>query len=256
MIANYHTHTWRCNHADGMEREYVENAVAMGLKILGFSDHTPYIFPGSYYSHFRMKLNQLDDYVATVLALRKQYQGVIDIPLGLELEYYPKLLPQLLSVLRDMPIDYLIMGQHFIGNEMDEPYSGWPTDSPRILERYVDQVIEGMHTGLFTYVAHPDLIHFTGEDKPYSAQMGRLCREAKACGIPLEVNLLGLLENRQYPNDLLWEQAAVEGNDVILGRDAHSAKHLLDTKTEERAMDIVGRFGLKLLDTVPLRHIS
>ncbi len=255
MIANYHTHTWRCNHADGREMEYVENAVAMGLKILGFSDHTPYIFPGSYYSHFRMKLNQLDDYVATVLTLRKQYQGVIDIPLGLELEYYPKLLPKLLPVLRDMPIDYLIMGQHFIGNEMDEPYSGWPTDNPRILERYVDQVIEGMHTGLFTYVAHPDLIHFTGENKQYSAQMGRLCREAKACGILLEVNLLGLLEKRQYPNALMWEQAATEGNDVILGRDAHSAKHLLDTKTEERAMDIVGRFGLKLLETVPLRKI-
>ena len=40
MIANYHTHTWRCHHADGTEREYVENAIAAGIKILGFSDHT------------------------------------------------------------------------------------------------------------------------------------------------------------------------------------------------------------------------
>ena len=33
MIANYHTHTWRCRHADGTEREYVERAIEGGLKI-------------------------------------------------------------------------------------------------------------------------------------------------------------------------------------------------------------------------------
>lgn len=36
MIANYHTHTWRCRHADGTEREYVERTIEGGLKILGF----------------------------------------------------------------------------------------------------------------------------------------------------------------------------------------------------------------------------
>lgn len=54
MIANYHTHTPRCNHAQGSEQEYVDAALSAGLKILGFSDHTPYFFPGDYYSTFRM----------------------------------------------------------------------------------------------------------------------------------------------------------------------------------------------------------
>ena len=255
MIANYHTHTARCNHAVGIEREYVENALAMGLQILGFSDHTPYIFPGSYYSHFRMKLDQLDDYVESVLALRKEYVGKIEIPLGLELEYYPKLLPQLLTVLRDFPLDYLIMGQHFIGNEIDEHYSGWPTDDSHILERYVDQSIEGMYTGLFTYFAHPDLIHFTGEDKIYRQQMRRLCQAAKSCGMPLEINLLGMMEGRIYPNALFWEQVAEEGCQVILGRDAHAPKHILDMKTEERCIELVKNYQLDLLHTVPLKSI-
>ena len=35
MIANYHTHTWRCRHADGTEREYVETAIEAGLSLLG-----------------------------------------------------------------------------------------------------------------------------------------------------------------------------------------------------------------------------
>ena len=45
MIVNYHTHTTRCNHASGTEKEYVEAAIETGLKVLGFSDHTPYPFP-------------------------------------------------------------------------------------------------------------------------------------------------------------------------------------------------------------------
>ena len=36
MTANYHTHTWRCKHAVGTEQEYIENAIAHGLKILDF----------------------------------------------------------------------------------------------------------------------------------------------------------------------------------------------------------------------------
>ena len=75
MIANYHTHTWRCNHATGTERQYVENAITAGLRILGFSDHSPYFFPGDYYSTFRMRPEQFPDYVETVLALRKEYEG-------------------------------------------------------------------------------------------------------------------------------------------------------------------------------------
>lgn len=253
MIANYHTHTVRCNHAEGTERQYVENAIASGLKILGFSDHTPYIFPGEYYSRFRMKLNQLEDYVQSVLTLRKEFAGAIEIPLGLELEYYPNLLPRLLPVLRDLPIDYLLMGQHFIGDEIGEHYSGWETGDAQILERYVDQTIEGMYSGLFTYFAHPDLIHYVGDDKQYSHQMRRLCQAAKGCDMPIEVNLLGLMEGRHYPNALFWEQAAIEGCTVIMGRDAHSPKHLLDVATEQRAMDLVKHFDLKLVDTVELK---
>ena len=45
MRANYHAHTWRCSHAKGTERDYVEAALDRGLEILGFSDHTPYPFP-------------------------------------------------------------------------------------------------------------------------------------------------------------------------------------------------------------------
>ena len=42
MFANYHTHTARCRHAAGADREYVRSAIDSGVKILGFSDHAPF----------------------------------------------------------------------------------------------------------------------------------------------------------------------------------------------------------------------
>ncbi len=72
MIANYHTHTRRCNHAYGTEREYVENAIENGIKILGFSDHTPMPYD-NYVSPSKMTFSQVEDYVDTVLSLKAEY---------------------------------------------------------------------------------------------------------------------------------------------------------------------------------------
>ena len=256
MIANYHTHTWRCNHAEGTEREYVEAALRAGMDTLGFSDHSPYIFSGDYYSNFRMRLDQLEGYVACVLDLRKEYAGKIQIPLGLELEYYPKFLPQLLPVLKDLPLDYLLLGQHFIGNEIESHYNGWPTDQKKLLQAYVDQSVDAMQTGLFTYFAHPDLMRFEGEDAYYRAEMRRLCQEAKSCAIPLEINLLGLRYRRNYPDWRFWEQAAEAGCTVILGVDAHDAQCLLEETAEKKALSVIKNLGLDLIHHAQLRKIG
>ena len=77
MIANYHAHTYRCNHATGSEEDYVNHAVENGLQIMGFSDHTPYWFHSEYYSHFRMFPDQLEDYCETVQKLKEDYVNQI-----------------------------------------------------------------------------------------------------------------------------------------------------------------------------------
>ena len=45
MNYNYHTHTTRCGHASGTEREYIERALANGVEYMGFSDHSTFVFP-------------------------------------------------------------------------------------------------------------------------------------------------------------------------------------------------------------------
>ena len=255
MIANYHTHTWRCNHASGSEREYVENAVHSGLRILGFSDHGPYIFPGDYYSNFRMKIDQVSGYVDTVLDLRKEFADSVQIPLGLELEFYPGLFRDTISFLRDFPFDYLIQGQHFVDDEFDAPYSGLITHDDTLLRKYVNQSIDGMQTGLFTYFAHPDLLNYQGDSKTYCREMVRICREAKSCGLPLEYNLLGQATFRNYPNVDFWRLAAEEGCQVIMGMDAHNPKALADLTQWEKGLSFLASLGITPIETVELRSI-
>lgn len=256
MIANYHTHTPRCRHASGTEEEYVKAALDGGLQILGFSDHTPYCFPGDYYSTMRMFPNQLGEYCDAVRRVQKQYAGKLQIHLGLEVEYYPLHFGQLLPRLRDQGIEYFLLGQHWVGNEIGEPYCGRPTEDETVLRRYCDQVAEAMNTGLFTYVAHPDLLHFTGDSRVYEKHMRRLCREAKNCGIPLEINLAGLSVGRNYPDRRFWQVAAEENCQCIFGCDAHSPQAVPNEPALSQAQALVRQCGLTVLETAALRPIG
>ena len=246
MICNLHAHTVRCNHASGTEREYIENALAGGLKIFGFSDHAPYPFPAEYRSGFRMRCDQQGDYVDTLLALREEYKGKIDIKIGYEAEYYPKFFGDFLRMVTEYPIDYLIMGQHFIENEMEGKYSGITTDSEAYLAQYADQVIEGIGTGVFTCVAHPDLCNYTGPREIFDRHYSRLIEAAMAADMPLEINLLGVRDHRAYPHDRFFALCGEMGAEVCIGCDAHQAEVAYDGPSYLKAMEMAEKYGLRV----------
>ena len=254
MICNYHTHTFRCGHAVGSEREYIEKAIAEGLTTIGFSDHVPMPFSDGFQSHFRCPIEKLEDYVTTLLALREEYRDRINILIGFEAEYYPDIFSDMMKLLSPYPIDYLIMGQHFVGNELGELYNGGAFNDEGKLIRYVDQVIEGAKTGAFTYIAHPDLICYVGQNEElYRFMMRRLCTEIKALDIPLEFNLLGFEERRNYPCGRFWEIAAEVGNAVILGCDAHQPSRVADQTVISGAIERLAQFGITPIESVTLR---
>lgn len=256
MIANYHTHTPRCNHAQGSEQEYVDAALSAGLKILGFSDHTPYLFPGDYYSTFRMRPEELSGYVATVNGLRDRYAGRLEIHVGVEAEFYPKYFDALLDFLRANQVEYMILGQHFVGNEPDGSYSGRETADKALLAAYVRQSIAAMDRGVYTYMAHPDILNFTGDRSTYDEWMGLLIREAKDHGLPLEFNFLGFREGRNYPDARFLELVAKAGQPMVLGCDAHQPEALRVPDTEAKARALLDSFGIPILETVQLRSLA
>ena len=255
MIANYHTHTTRCNHATGTMQEYVENAIQRGMKIFGFSDHTPQYFPGDYYTFMRMRPYELPEYCADIQALRREYGNQIQILTGLEVEYYPAIWNELVSRAHDMGIEYFILGQHWLGNEQNEPGSAAPTTEESLLRRYCHQVCDAIQTGKISYVAHPDLLNYVGDKNVYRRHMRDLCRAAKQSDTPLEINFLGIATGRNYPNPCFWEVAAEEGCKTVLGMDAHAPDHIINPEPEKKALEMVRYYGLELLETVNLRKI-
>lgn len=254
MYANYHTHTVRCNHARGSEREYIETAIMRGVKVLGFSDHVPYPFPGGYESGFRIPRALLEDYISTLSALKQEYAGQIEIHIGFEAEYYPMYHADLLAYLEPYPYEYLLMGQHFIGNEVDAPLYAAGLRGVQAVEQYVDQVLEGLRTGDFVYLAHPDLPSKEFDLSYYTAAMTRLCKGAKELDIPLELNFLGLHDGRAYPCHAFWEIAGRIGNRVILGCDAHDPWMVADPKTMQMANAWIEQHNLQVIDRVNLHR--
>ncbi len=231
-MQNFHTHTFRCHHAKGTDRDYVEAAIKAGYTEIGFSDHVPYPFPTNYYSDFRMKRSETEEYIKSIQRLQKEYKDKITIRIGFEAEYYPALFNDLLNFIKPFHYDYLILGQHFTKNEYDSGsfYCGHKTNSIEILDTYISQTTEALKTGAFSYFAHPDLICFTGSRKVYAEKMKAFIRELKEINIPLECNFLGFWDKRNYPDKTFWKLVAETGNPVIIGLDAHQPEVYLDKK--------------------------
>ena len=250
MLANYHTHTTRCHHAVGTEREYIEAAIKQGFQILGFSDHCPQPYPEDFHSGIRMRLSELDDYTSTLLKLREEYKSKIKILIGYEVEYSEKYFEPLLAELRKFPLDYIIQGQHYVPDEVYGFYTGAPTSNEDRLKAYVDTTIEGMQTGLFTYLAHPDLINFTGRDDVYEEHMERLVDASVELDIPLEINIYGFTDGRNYPCDRFFRMAASRGARFVIGCDAHTPKLILQPEKVRGLKKFLARHDIDVGDNI------
>ena len=254
MKASYHTHTYRCHHAFGSEEEYIIKAIAEGVKILGFADHAPMPYKDGYVSCYKMRPEETGEYFSVLSSLREKYKNEIEIKIGFETEYYPSLWKSSLEFWRQYPVDYFILGQHFVPEEQNGFHSAAKTTEKKRLTDYVNAVISGMNTGIITYLAHPDIINYAGEDKEfYLSEMRRIIFEAKRLDMPLEYNLLGMSEGRSYPNPVFWEEVASLGAKVVVGCDSHSPTRVADRGEIEEAYRFLRSLSIEPLDEIELK---
>ena len=155
------------------------------------------------------------------------------------------------KLLADYPLDYMIMGQHFNDPEYCQVYMGVPTDDEAVLNKYVDRIIEGMESGRYRYLAHPDLLDFTGGQEIYEKHFTRLCEYLKSKDIPVEINMLGMTSGRHYPSDRFFRIAQRVGNTAIIGCDAHFPEALRDSEAMEKCRAFAEKYGLTVLETLP-----
>lgn len=260
MRANYHTHTTRCNHASGSDEEYVLSAIRGGFEELGFSDHTPWDYSPSTFtgSHIRMRLDEFDDYYNSIMHLKEKYKDQISIKIGLEAEYFPEYMDWLKAFIKEKEIDYVLFGNHFHLDDDTGVYYGQACKDDKWLLQYGKDTIEGLKTGVYAYLAHPDLfmrgrVKFDRTARVVSYQ---ICEACKELDIPLEFNLAGMavserLHAVQYPHPEFWKIAADVGNKVIIGVDAHSNTQLEKNYYWDKAKNYIEELGLECVETIP-----
>lgn len=260
MKANYHTHTTRCGHAKGADEDYVRAALSQGFDVLGFSDHVPWPYASGFTSPtVRMRIDELPGYLRSVRELKARYAGQIEVLTGFECEHFPAYMGWLADMAHEQKLDYLILGNHHDQTDETGMYFGNTTTAAQI-RAYVDSTIKGLETGLFSYLAHPDLFmrRYRPFDENCRAAAHELCQACRAMGVPMEYNLhmrhvFGSPVAAGYPCVPFFEIVLAERVPVLLGVDAHAPEELSDPFEWDRALGELKPFGELFLDHVPLR---
>ncbi len=259
----YHTHTYRCGHAEGKEEEYVLAAIDAGIKVLGFSDH---IFlpdveqPGTRGSYY-----ELDDYIYTIQKLQRKYADKIEIHLGFEAEFGEKYVDYYHYLKEVKGIEYLILGQHLFFEDDQLIWLHLYSTPEETLEVYINTVIAAMKTGLFTYIAHPDIIlRLFKKITPFvEAQLRKLCQAAEYYNIPFEINICGMRNGRRdtddrlrYPCEDFFKIVSEYNIRIVIGIDAHSPMHFASSREDiTLAEEMIKKYHLNHISRLNLKKI-
>ncbi len=254
MKVNYHTHCNRCRHADGTAEEYVLSATHSGLDVLGFSDHGP--FPDTDFKRLRMPYEELPAYLNDLKELKEKYGSQITLYSGLEIEYMKEFEPYYRALLNEMGLDYLILGQHFFKNGSGGLTDLYSLKSSEEAMEYARSACEGMRSGFFQILAHPDLYMFNAF--PWDQNCEKACEllidAAISTGTILEYNANGYRRGIHvfpdgaryyYPDRRFWEIAARHASEirVIVGSDCHNPSQVWD-EAMNRAYHDLEKLGI------------
>jgi histidinol-phosphatase (PHP family) len=156
----------------------------------------------------------------------------------------------------ELQLDYLILGHHYSTHEVGADYNGSLTTVEGI-EKYTDEVVEGIKTGLYSYVCHPDL-YMRGYPvwDEHAIRMGRkIISAANEADIPIEYNLLGFNHSKNdgkqgYPYPDFWLLAAKMGAKAIIGVDAHSPSAFLNAELFEEAKENLKKLRIETVEGI------
>jgi len=235
LPVDYHIHTRMCGHAVGEMEEYVEQAIAKGLREIGFADHAPmYFFPVEKRDlSIAMREEELADYVAGVREVQKKYRP-FPIKLGIEADYTAGMEDKLAAILNKYDFDYVLGSVHFL--------NGWGFDNSRYIDEYAkwemnelyevyfSTLSQAAESGLFDILAHPDLIKKFGfkPDMDLVPLYEKTVKKIAKSGTCIEINTAGLRvpAGEIYPSLKFLEICRSYGVPVSLGSDAHKPEQV------------------------------
>lgn len=244
---NFHTHTFRCGHADLIEdEEYIKEYIKMGFKKIAFTDHCPEKTIIDTRDNVRMSYNEKDEYLTNIQKLKEKYANQIIIESGFEVEHLPGEEENLKELKKET--DKLILGQHFIydknGNlKFFRNRSNFDREE---LLTYVNYIEESIKLGIPDIIAHPD-VYMLGKDifgENESEVAHKICQIAEKYNIPLEINLAKIFNDTYYKDKVL-------NNDSI----EKQKERLTDIKYPCREFwEIASNYNIKVLYGIDVHH--
>ncbi|MEO2206241.1 histidinol-phosphatase [Paenibacillus pabuli] len=269
MKFDLHTHHFRCGHADGNIREYIEAGIQAGLQAIGISDHTPYFASGEEqaFPRIAMAKSELRHYVDEVLALKAEYAGKIDVLLGIESDYFPLHAELYRSTLGQHPFDYIIGSVHHTEDVSIFNKTRWKGLSEarkiEVKERYYSLISQSARSGIFQILGHIDAMK--GNYPAFSEivadhAIDETLQVIGEAGVAIEINTSGKtkLSGGWYPSDAILERANHYGVKVTFGSDAHKPSRVADeledvrTRLKEIGFTEWVYFKQKQMQIVPL----
>jgi histidinol-phosphatase (PHP family) len=232
LPADYHMHTPLCHHAVGEPTELAAQALKVGLKEIGFSEHNP--MPQDDFDDWRMKASDLDIYVEKIAQARRDHPG-LTIKLALEVDYLPGYEDWVRDLAARQPWDYLIGSVHYLSPP-------WAIDNPRqtsewknkdlfeIWTAYFERLTMAVESGLFNIIGHADLCKkFCFYPKEDCTPLFRRFLEAAARhDVAIEINTAGLRKDCReiYPSPAILLLAGQLGVPITFGSDAHAPQEV------------------------------
>lgn len=273
---NYHTHTYRCGHADlnMKDEEYVEEFIKMGFKKVAFTDHCPEKNENDKRPNMRMGYEQRKEYLASINQLKEKYVDRIEIESGYEVEYLPGEEENLKELKEET--DKLILGQHFIYDD-NRKLKIFTVDrfSDDDLIRYAQHIEKAMELSIPNIIAHPDIYMVSRKDFRETEEKvaNMICSSAEKYQIPLEINLCKIfnktyfenkklnnqpieeqrkkLVNVEYPCKGFWKVASNYNIKVLYGVDAHFKEQIqLCNELVQFANEIIGEETIQKLNFI------
>jgi histidinol-phosphatase (PHP family) len=232
LPADYHMHTPLCRHATGEPVDYARRALELGLAEIGFSDHSP--MPRDDFDNWRMRADQLDEYVAKVRLAQKTFPK-LTIRLALEVDFLPGHENWIRKLAVRHPWDYFIGSVHYVSDswDIDNPakLSEWKKrDAYEVWSAYFERLTLAAESKLFDIIGHADL------PKKFGIRPAQDCTPlyqkfldvAVKAGCVIELNTAGLRKDCKeiYPSCQMLELAFQKGVPITFGSDAHAPEEV------------------------------
>lgn len=264
--SNYHSHS---AYSDGQGKltDFVNQAIALGMNSIGFSEHAPVPFN----TFWNMPANKVETYIAEIECLKTQYNGQIEIYTGLETDYYAPWQNQIIETALINKLDYHIGSIHFLSKlpngkpwntdstkeEFDEGYDQiFNKNGRKLTESFFSETVDMIRYLKPVIIGHIDKIKMFNISNNYFDESAAYYKDAVALALSeaqkfnciIEFNTRGLYRHgNKMPYPSLWLLKEIKRRNLrlCLNSDCHSPFEI--TAAFNEALQLITEAGFNSL---------